>query len=203
MKEEYICPNCKKMNDNAKKYNVKNSKGKPVGNNPMSLPPPSAPVNKIGTHNNIPNNNTHSAPVTPQNPIPIIPDNDGKVPSLVRRSSTLLEEMDDSTNTDTNQNISASLEVDSQEVITEGTDENFEQDTNNMNQFEQEIEQEKEVINYSENNNEINNAISNATDNEEESKNEVNEESLEPPSVEDQQVQNNEQTDDKDLNKQN
>jgi hypothetical protein len=149
---KYICPNCKKLNDNAKKYNIQDPKAnqKPV-NNP-SLPPP-FPNKK----NNIPNTHSQSAPVTPQLP------ND-KTPNLVRRSSTLLDEMDDSskTNTDTaslNQNQNTPLSNnESEEIIND----NGNQEIKNFEQFEKEIEQEKEIINYPEEN-DINNNNSNNT----------------------------------------
>jgi len=199
---KFICPSCKKMNDNAKKYNVSNPNGnkKIDGNNQMSLPPPSAPVNKIGTFNNsIPINHTQSVPVTPQNPTPIIPDNNNAKPNLARRSSTLLEEMDDSSNTDLYQNNKISTEVSSQN---EESTENIDQDENNLKKIEKEVEEEEEIINYQENNNVTNDE----NVNEGEIKNEVNDndENQESLSTEDQQVEKDESiTNENDLKKQN
>jgi len=201
---KFICPSCKKMNDNAKKYNVTNPNinKKPIGNDQMSLPPPSAPVNKIGTFNNsIPVDNTQSAPVTPQSPNPIIlENNNAKKPNLGRRNSTLLEEMDDSSTTDLYQNNPISNEVDLQNV-TENDTENIEVDGNIINKWEQEIEKEKEIINLP---NEIVNNVDDKINEgeeeikkEEEVKNEIsnvdeNQEPLESPSTENHQVEKDE-----------
>jgi len=142
---KYICPNCKKLNDNALKYNVKvpNSNKRP-GN---LLPPVSIPNRVL---------NTQSAPTTPLKEINKSDIFDAK-PNLMRRSSTLLEEMDDSTNNTDSASLSQSIPaqeneiVESNDAITEGTEEGLEQsDNNNIEQYDQEIEQEKEIINLPE-----------------------------------------------------
>ncbi|KAG4085633.1 hypothetical protein H8356DRAFT_1739727 [Neocallimastix lanati (nom. inval.)] len=164
---KYICPNCKKLNDNAKKYNIKDPKSNQssVVNEDHMLPPPSAPIEKSNNLKVLPiKTQSKSAPVSPQKSNFSISDNNNNTkPNLQRRSSTLLEEMDDSTNTDTttfNQITPTPVNVNPNDVINEGTDENLDQDINgDINQFEKEIEEEKEVINYQEEN-DINNTSS-------------------------------------------
>jgi len=164
---KYICPNCKKLNDNAKKYNINDPKinQKPVGN-PLSLPP------SLPNNNNIPNTHSQNVSITSQNPEL----SNDKKPNLIRRSSTLLDEMDDSskTNTDTaifNQIQNTSILNDNSEEI---KNEDLNQNINNfeqIEQIEQIFEQEKEIINLSEDNiNNNNNPVENknAIQNEEE-----------------------------------
>eukprot|EP00833_Pecoramyces_ruminatium_P017243 jgi/Orpsp1_1/1191275/evm.model.d7180000084631.1 len=167
---KYICPNCKKLNDNAKKYkiDVQNNK-KIVDKDHMLLPPPSAPVEKPKNLNILQDNTfSKSAPVSPRKKSSIVSNNDNtKKPNLERRSSTLLDEMDDSTNTDTttlNQINQTPVNIKQEDIINEGTDEALDQDTNDINQFEQEIENEKEVINYQEENNNNDNNSNNNND---------------------------------------
>ncbi|ORX61056.1 hypothetical protein BCR36DRAFT_408036 [Piromyces finnis] len=194
---KYICPSCKKMNDNAKKYNVSNTKDKNSTGNDSKLLPPTVPINKEGTNNNIPINNTQNEQISSQTSAPIIPGNSIQ-PNLERRSSTLLEEMDDLTNTEINQ---TQIEDNSQEITMEGgNDENLEQDDNIINEFDQVIEQEKEIINYPEEDNEnvINkenvNGAEDINDNEEEVKDDNDiQESLELSSENCQKVENDKQ----------
>ncbi|KAG4099177.1 hypothetical protein H8356DRAFT_1668445 [Neocallimastix lanati (nom. inval.)] len=167
---KYICPNCKKLNDNAKKYNIKDPKSdqKTVDEDHMLLPPSSAPIEKQQYLGLPPVNiQSKSEPVTPQKSNFIISNdgNDNKKPNLERRSSTLLDEMDDSTNTDTttiNQSQSIPVNIKSEDITNEETDESLDQDLKgNINKFENEFEQGKEVINYQEENdmNNINNSF--------------------------------------------
>jgi len=160
---KYICPKCNKLNDNAKKYNVENSNSKKViDDGHLLLPPPSAPVEGPKSINTLQNDTfSKSAPVSPQKESSSISDKvNKKHPNLIRRSSTLLDEMDESTNTDTttlNHNNQVPTNINHDDVINEGTDEALDQDINGINQFEQEIEKEKEVINYQESSNKNNN----------------------------------------------
>jgi len=204
---KYICPNCKKLNDNAKKYNIKEPAGKerPIGN-PMSLPP-TAPNSK--PPKNIPEHirNAKSAPASPLKPSTIIPNdiNNDKKPNLTRRSSTLLEEMDDSDTNSFNQNIQAPVDDKEKEVIVNGeSNEVLDQEANALNQVEEEIEQEKEIINYPEEeneNNEINDNINSTNtlpNNEEDIQNEIvddaaKEEPIEESHVKESLVDGNEQ----------
>jgi len=187
---KYICPNCKKLNDNAKKYNINvpNNNAKPVGQ-PLLLPP-AGPNKKPGIIDTSSNSNfSKSAPVTPHHPQPIsgIPDgnNNNKKPNLIRRSSTLLDEMDDSSASTSNKALS--------NVNQETSEENLNDEINDTNQFEEEIEQEKEIINYPEENDNNNN--SNIENEPKVDKNNENVELNEPITEEENQYNNNESLD--------